>query len=940
MAGLPQFLISTQTDPYWEIPLFDSAGNPLSVEGRIFEAWITPPETKSGVGAPVPAVKVLTFQDGLSLVPPTDGSGNQAVKNTFVHQVSRAFAQANFPRGELTADLLEVVDGARRLFAPVRLFYGDPAQIREFVADRAGITFGQGRQPIVTPVAIAGQAGRRGSGLLTGTLPPQPSDGEDGDYWIVEREDQANLVYGPKEGGEWPPQPSSTFGVGGIADVPGLPVALEGKAPSDVIDTTDTAAPPALTSALGRLNLIRPANSRWNILDFQGSQDKLSENEATQDWQPLVNQALATGEKIAVGRANLNFRSFKTASNIIDVVSDAPIDIACDPRTTFVVSDVALGVSGALVRLSGGSPLTDLIGSKPSLRWTGGRFSSEAMMATHGVGQKIGFNFMDLSQYSSWEVAGTVFHAGFAAPSRTPVNDASGKAPTDPGWVETYLYSIGTGWADSAINTHGMGPGTVHDCTFIGLNDEGIYGSGISRRLGAPNVTVTMSAGNPTATITTLNTDGTPFAHNLAPGSVVGISGCAPVGGVTLFGRYVVQTTPTANTFTVLAESSPSASGTAGAALPNTTIGISLPVSDLIATAQGGIGERYHRNYFFRCGNAMTMKRNGQQTEFVLNRVEECGGGILAGIVGFGGSASGDYADPLSHGKRFLVDNNTLIRTAGRPIVVVGPDNIVTNNRVFDYGRNLYVEADGSQKRITVSASNPIAGIEVKSGEDNVIEENVLKQVTPAWMGGAIGGTRETLGIFLRTDPNYKLGSIRNRVADNTAVNIDRAFVEGAATDAGNVWDSNTDTGSTLPSTYPGANVLLTDQTTRTLTPTLNLGGGSVTYNATVTGGSGRFDKSDFEFSLFISLTAISSPTGNVTISAGLPANRTNRPIPVQVTRQTLSGAGSIIGRIEPGETIVRLYLEDQGTVTVLSASALAATSRLAISGRYPAKPA
>jgi hypothetical protein len=222
MAGLPQFPISTQTDPYWEIPMYDAAGNPLSIEGRIFEAWIAPATTRQGVAEPVPEIKVLTFQDGLSLVPPTDGSGNQTVKNTLVHQISKDFAQKNFPRGELTADLLEVVDGARRLFAPVRLFYADPAQIREFVADRAGITFGPGRQPIVTPVAIAGQAGRRGSGFITGTLPPQPSDGEDGDYWIVDRIDQANVVYGPKEGGEWPAQPSSTLGVGGVADVPGL----------------------------------------------------------------------------------------------------------------------------------------------------------------------------------------------------------------------------------------------------------------------------------------------------------------------------------------------------------------------------------------------------------------------------------------------------------------------------------------------------------------------------------------------------------------------------------------------------------------------------------------------------------------------------------------------------------------------------------------------
>lgn len=221
MAGLPQFIISTQTDPYWEIPLLDTAGNPLSVEGRVFEAWIAPATTKAGVAAPVEEIKVLTFQDGLSLVPPTDGSGDQTIKNTFVHQVSRAFAQANFPRGELTADILEVVDGARRMFAPVRLFYGDPAQIREFVADRAGITFGQGRQPIVTPVAVAGRVGARGNTVLSEARAPIAADGEDGDFFIEDRSAQGRgrWMWGPKAGGVWPALPWRIEAGGGVTAV-------------------------------------------------------------------------------------------------------------------------------------------------------------------------------------------------------------------------------------------------------------------------------------------------------------------------------------------------------------------------------------------------------------------------------------------------------------------------------------------------------------------------------------------------------------------------------------------------------------------------------------------------------------------------------------------------------------------------------------------------
>jgi hypothetical protein len=204
MAGLPQFLISTQTDPYWEIPFLDSERKPLSVAGRVFEAVIARSELNQGVAQPPETLKVLTFGDGLSVVAPTDGSGDGTIKNTFVHQVSRAFAQANFPRGELTADILEVVDGTRRrLLIPVRLRYDDPAAIRDFVADAAGVVFGAGRQPVVTPVAIAGQVGRRGAGFLTGSGAPTALDGEDDDYWIDNRADPP-VLYGPKARGTWP----------------------------------------------------------------------------------------------------------------------------------------------------------------------------------------------------------------------------------------------------------------------------------------------------------------------------------------------------------------------------------------------------------------------------------------------------------------------------------------------------------------------------------------------------------------------------------------------------------------------------------------------------------------------------------------------------------------------------------------------------------------
>ncbi|NEU14315.1 hypothetical protein G3T14_19600 [Methylobacterium sp. BTF04] len=277
MAGLPSFVISTQTDPYWEIPFYDAQGLPLSVAGRVFEAWVTPAITSQGVGQPVAPVKVLTFDDGLSLVPPTDGSGDQTIRNTFVHRVSSAYAQAHFPRGELTADILEVVGGARRLLVPVRLRYGDPAEIREFVADRAGVTFGAGRQPIVTPVAVAGQVGRRGAGFLTGNGPPTALDGEDGDYWI-DSSAEVRTLYGPKAGEAWP--------------VDGKPIT------SEITPELQAARDAAVASAAAARGSATSAQADRQAVDTGAAQVEVSRQAvATAQVQVATDKAISTGAR-------------------------------------------------------------------------------------------------------------------------------------------------------------------------------------------------------------------------------------------------------------------------------------------------------------------------------------------------------------------------------------------------------------------------------------------------------------------------------------------------------------------------------------------------------------------------------------------------------------------------------------------------------------------
>lgn len=218
----PLFQFTTQEDWYGAIPLLnaDAGGAPLELPGRAFEMWITP---ATQGGAVVEPVRVLTMQSGGGLEFAAGGA------NTFIFRVAKTVA-VNFPRGEFTADLLEVVDGERHLFMPVRVRYGEPSGILSFLSRAFAVTYAAARLPIVTSVGVPGRQGAPGATIITGLVPPVPADGKDGDYWIEDRSASglSRRMYGPKGGGVWPGTPY-TIQVSRYQDVPGLTGALTDK---------------------------------------------------------------------------------------------------------------------------------------------------------------------------------------------------------------------------------------------------------------------------------------------------------------------------------------------------------------------------------------------------------------------------------------------------------------------------------------------------------------------------------------------------------------------------------------------------------------------------------------------------------------------------------------------------------------------------------------
>lgn len=194
--NIAPFAFTTQEDWYGELT-FRSAedGSALSLAGRQFVMLVTP--ARSGAQIVEPSVELkMDAEGGLAL--------KEGDPSTLVFRVPREKTKS-LERIEYTADILEVVGAARYLFMPVRISYAEPSALRAFLSRFLGakVSFASRVQPIVTPVAVAGRQGARGSGYLTGQAAPTAADGQDGDYWI-DASVAPRMIYGPKTGGVWP----------------------------------------------------------------------------------------------------------------------------------------------------------------------------------------------------------------------------------------------------------------------------------------------------------------------------------------------------------------------------------------------------------------------------------------------------------------------------------------------------------------------------------------------------------------------------------------------------------------------------------------------------------------------------------------------------------------------------------------------------------------
>ncbi len=142
-----------------------------------------------------------------------------------------------------------------------------------------------------------------------------------------------------------------------------------------------------------------------------------------------------------------------------------------------------------------------------------------------------------------------------------------------------------------------------------------------------------------------------------------------------------------------------------------------------------------------RCGNGVVMKRDHVGQVIQNFTITDCLNGVI------GSSADGR---PANQGKRTHVQNGTLRRIQGRPVVIFGTDVLAENLTIEDFGLQL---ADLNSVTGT-RRGNEVAGIDFRGAKNGQAINNAIS--LKKWFGMDGPSARQRYGIALRKDANHE----------------------------------------------------------------------------------------------------------------------------------------------------------------------------------------
>lgn len=228
-----------------------------------------------------------------------------------------------------------------------------------------------------------------------------------------------------------------------ITGVSARNIAYDGATVADALDRASYAE-------LASPYAVKPLGWRWPIQAFLGAKAEVAKVLGVQDWTPILDRALKSGEQINISKGPWNLRTKLNAATGISILDDTPIDVQMAGGAEIVLNAEIPWFSGGFfdIRTVGSAGVS----SKVPLRWIGGKFNTEALVVDPMLAS--GISLFDIFQRSNYRLQDIVFAAG--------INKNGGL------W----------GNIDTFVTTHNCFGGMIDNCDFVGAYDSGVYMSG------------------------------------------------------------------------------------------------------------------------------------------------------------------------------------------------------------------------------------------------------------------------------------------------------------------------------------------------------------------------------------------------------------------------------------------------------------------------------
>lgn len=348
-----------------------------------------------------------------------------------------------------------------------------------------------------------------------------------------------------------------------------------------------------------------------------------------------------------------------------------------------------------------------------------------------------------------------------------------------------------------------------------------------------------------------------------------------------------------------------------------------------------GIGEQFELigGFFWRCQNAVVVKRDFMSSSIIGGTYKECRNPISAGSTDDG---------PNDFGRGWTIIGPRIFKTQGRPIYLQGGfGHVIKGAHIWDYG--LWIS---DQSQLTAAT---IGGVTLSGAKDSIVSGNTMGFKEWTVPGGITSDGPHGVVLNNNAEAVPEEGSTDNLISDNIFKGLYYSIREGGASDR-NTGRGNVETNVSAGSLKSGASSsfrtvaddLADTETTGAFSPTLaGSGGNASAYDLR----QGRWHKRGklVTFDVYIDLTATTSLSGSVTVDISgighVPASNPSQiPIVLSVNADVTHSSSTytqFTAVLSGGTSTITLQETGSGALLQLTSARFGANSRVGLSGAF-----